>query len=410
MLLDLGLMLLPEPHPDPISTGCIPFLPPETFHGVTALPAVHLAQARDVFSLGCTLVMLVYESALSPTSWAFAYAKLSSSFPGDFEDFMRQWKEEVATSTLAHLGASPGHLKDLIASMLARNPADRPSMAAVASHRAFAITGEALAAAEPTLATPLPPLALRALPFDHHDGVHAAWQRNVARGSRLALLRDLVRLAAEDQSVKRLPREQALTLLPRLQAALGGVEGVHRGPEFDAVLERLGLSAAVLPIEHGELFSLLDSDESGCVDKRELLAGLAFLLAAHLPVEVEARLVFQAFDVDGSGALSRQEVREMLSAYGVPALAHSVEEVRAEQARVEALFEILDADHSGSIEVEELLAGMKTCKLLRQALGGEFRKYEREEGGGGLSVGTGALAAGAALVAGLAAVLLVRRK
>ena len=373
VLLDLGLMLLPAPHPDPISTGCIPFLPPETFHGLTALPAVHLAQARDVFSLGCTLAMLVYDSPLAPTSWAFAYATLTSSFRGDFEAFMkREWQGEAIPSSLAHLGAVPGHLKDLIASMLARDPADRPSMAAVASHRAFAITGEVAAAAAPAppagLATPLPPLALRALPFDHHDGVHAAWQRNMARGSRLALLRDLVRLAAEDQSVRRQPlalaAEQALTLLPRLQAALGGVEGVHRGPEFDAVLERLGLGASVLPIEHGELFSLLDSDESGCVDKRELLAGLAFLLAAHLPVEVEARLVFQAFDVDGSGALSRQEVREMLSAYGVPALAHSVEEVRAEQARVEAMFELLDADHSGSIEVEELLAGMRSCKLL----------------------------------------------
>ncbi len=150
----------------------------------------------------------------------------------------------------------------------------------------------------------------------------------------------------------------------RVHQALGRRKTITKGADFDAVLERAGLVAAVLPIDHNDLFQVLDQDESGSVDRRELLSGLAFLLAPQLSAEQQLALVFEAFDVDGSGALSKEELRAMLEAYGLPHVTASAAEAAAAEQRLGEVFAGLDTDSSGAVSLEELRQGLRKGGLL----------------------------------------------
>ena len=174
------------------------------------------------------------------------------------------------------------------------------------------------------LTPPLPNTDNALFPALHFDNncPRGLLHRMYARHNRLALLREMSRLASEhNPTVARPPPH----FISHLHEALGQVTQLKKGGMFDGVIERAGLNE-LLPFDHNDLFYLLDADESGTVDKREFLAGLAFLLSPSLTRQEQFQLVFEAFDVDNSGALSQEELRSMLQAFGIPTATTSVQE------------------------------------------------------------------------------------
>ena len=60
------------------------------------------------------------------------------------------------------------------------------------------------------------------------------------------------------------------------------------------------------------LFTLLDEDNSGSVDKRELFAGLAVLLSHDCDRRTQMELLFAAYDFDDNEELDEEEFIAML--------------------------------------------------------------------------------------------------
>lgn len=410
VILDLGLMAVGDEGS--AWGGTLPYMAPELFALSAAQKEVvplAVAQQADVFALGVTFAEVLYDAPM--ITWLVYFTELLSAFvgarPGPVPEFAAfiaaEWsRQKVERFLVEAKGATRGALLSLVLDMLEPSGRVRARMADVATHAAFSITVEARRAGplagSGAPAVPPPPPALA-------GGAREVWRRNFARANRLALMRDVVRVvsAAEHAASGSTP-SLARGVLPRLQAALGGATTVAPGALFDALLADAGLTPEVFPFEHGEVFALLDVDGSGFVDRRELLAGLAFLLAMRLPIEEEAALLFQAFDVDNSGALSREELREMLAAFGVPAASDTLEEARAEELQVEALFDrrawiqfsdrvspayppspppltttharahapppAVDTSRDGNISLEELIAGLREDNLLKRTVSG----------------------------------------
>ena len=314
IVLDLGLLRLPA-GVDDLEGACYPYAAPPEFWKEAVVNAavldrpVEYYQARDVFAMGLMIAEVLYGH--NPLERAF----LLDPEP-DLAVFVKKWTTEQAKSALEDLGAS-GDMLDLLASMLAPFPGQRPTMADVAAHAVFPPTA-GVPPRRPTAGQSAGAPAA-GVHFDTHSP-RGILHRMHTRHNRLALLREISRLASEDASAAALPPN----FMPRLHEALGGRASLAKGKEFDDVLERAGLGGAALPIDHNDLFAVLDADESGVVDKREFLAGLAFLLAPALPRAQQLQLVFEAFDADGSGELSQSELKDMLEAFGVPSLTSSV--------------------------------------------------------------------------------------
>ncbi len=258
-------------------------------------------------------------------------------------------------------------LRELLAALLQRSPESRIS-AREAAARFKALAGlcrsEAPAAAAAARADS--PAARRA---SERDGE----TRALARHNQLAVTRSLVRIAVSSGD---LPLRPPLTGAQRaaILAAFRGVGSVSRGDDFSALLRRANVDLARLHLTPGEVFTLMDVDSSGRVDKREFLATLSFLLEPQLSATERLRFLFDAWDTDGSGALEPSEVREMLAAYGFPPpppLAPTEADIRgaaeAERALAE-LFRAFDKDSSGGLDFEELAHAVRANDALRARL------------------------------------------
>ena len=114
------------------------------------------------------------------------------------------------------------------------------------------------------------------------------------------------------------------------------------------------------------LFEILDADSSGYVDQRELLAGLALVLGPSLSDEKRLELVFAAYDMDGNGTLSFEELQELICAYrlGNAIRHHPTHNVDA----FGKLFTYLDANKDGQISCSEFLYGVKNHPVLSSLL------------------------------------------
>lgn len=90
------------------------------------------------------------------------------------------------------------------------------------------------------------------------------------------------------------------------------------------------------------LFSLYDRDDSGYVDFREYLIGLA-LVSQPANSEEAMQLAFQAFDMNGDGRVDEAELRHILqSAYP-----------NITDLNINCLFNQVDVNHRGSVTYEE---------------------------------------------------------
>lgn len=334
IILDVGLMRLPSWCANPTggalaNTGCGGCMPPELLRPALRLPdplglddgenkrfvaaPLELAQKHDVFSTGLLIAEHLHAFPEVTSAWSAAHVE-------SFFDAARVTDEP---------------LKDLLRGMLHADPVARMTMREAAAHRAFTATATAL---------DVPPMPHAATPhiFDRgggrQDGPRALAARMLARHTRLAFVRTLVRaIAKTGVGVRRVSHIDAGTLVRQLKAAVGAAGGRVTRAAFAAVLARTELGAVFAAVDSGELFTLLDDNESDTLDRRELLSGVAFLLAPLLDEPSRLRLLFDVFDDDDSGALEKGELRAMLAAFGLPAHDATPAEALEQEDFVDAL-------------------------------------------------------------------------
>jgi len=140
-----------------------------------------------------------------------------------------------------------------------------------------------------------------------------------------------------------------------------------RCEEFRVLLVRLFPSHRQLMEDAAELFfAAFDADGSGTISMEELLRGCALCCSNSL--EGFVTNIFNVFDADRSGGLDQEEVTAMVRwlyfvHYAKPPSDDEVKEWVAN------LFRTVDVDHSGTLEIEELLNGYKTAPLITECFG-----------------------------------------
>lgn len=119
-------------------------------------------------------------------------------------------------------------------------------------------------------------------------------------------------------------------------------------------MESFGIFATDLE----DLFSLIDEDGSGQVSEDEVVAGFVMLrdpkTAGERGVAILSK-IFEEADYDGSGSLDKFEYVTAFSEE------HVTQQLLARNLKVpdwEGLFEVLDADGSGTLQWDELREGL----------------------------------------------------
>jgi len=111
------------------------------------------------------------------------------------------------------------------------------------------------------------------------------------------------------------------------------------------------------------LFRVLDSDDSGGVDRCELMAGLSLLLAPLADDKTRLELLFHAFDTDMDNSLSLNELDRLLKSYVAPCTEHHNLVEYAEE-----IFALIDLDGDGKLTLDEFLSGVTNDMQLSHAL------------------------------------------
>ncbi|XP_027038685.1 lysophosphatidylcholine acyltransferase 2-like [Pocillopora damicornis] len=112
------------------------------------------------------------------------------------------------------------------------------------------------------------------------------------------------------------------------------------------------------------LFTLYDRDDSGFINFREYLIGLA-LVSQPANSEEAMKLAFQVFDMNGDGRVDEAELRHILqSAY--PSIT---------DLNINCLFNQVDVNHSGSVTFEEF----RDFTLLHPEYAFLFTHYTKEQ-------------------------------
>ncbi|KAI9010270.1 hypothetical protein DFJ74DRAFT_711283 [Hyaloraphidium curvatum] len=174
-----------------------------------------------------------------------------------------------------------------------------------------------------------PPAALRAVPFRPLSATARLLAR--PRGAQLAALRTLDLAADPDTLILALsdaPRDMDRDAFAGFAAAVGVKDAAR--------------AAA--------LFQIFDADRSGRVSRAELGAGLSAVMHAG-PAE-RRRAVFRSWDLDGNGKLSLEEFEEALAF-----LDPDADPAKASQQHGE-LFASLDTDGDGMVDLAEFERGV----------------------------------------------------
>jgi len=123
-------------------------------------------------------------------------------------------------------------------------------------------------------------------------------------------------------------------------------DGLISPDELGRGLQTLGKRLDAKQLQ--SLCVLIDANESGVVEYTEFLA---VCLAAREVQEGMLRAAFKYFDVDGSGQVTKEEIREVLSSHE--------RMTGASLQQVEAILSEADTDRDGSLNYEEFLQMMK---------------------------------------------------
>eukprot|EP00898_Chlorokybus_atmophyticus_P002133 jgi/Chlat1/2920/Chrsp2S04671 len=115
--------------------------------------------------------------------------------------------------------------------------------------------------------------------------------------------------------------------------------------------------ATVLP----RVFKLFDQNGDGSLDFREFVCGLATLRKTEH--DDALKFVFDVYDQDGSGVISREELSSMLHAMADDRLTCALYDAAA----INALFDSMDLDHDNSVSFEEFKQAVRVNPVLVDA-------------------------------------------
>ncbi len=232
----------------------------------------------------------------------------------------------------------------------------------------------------PPARSPLAPTA----PFHAHAPLH-----------NLALLRRVVRaMAAEaaahptSAAAAQLPRVEPAALLASLKATLSRAGGRGNAVTRDQLLAAMALpemapAAQLFPSGPDQLFQLLSADGGATVDRRQVLAGVGFVLAPLVGKDAAARLLFAAYDVEQPfGRLSEGELAELLDA--------NLEPPAGGEPPLESVAALLrrawDRNEDGGVDFEEFRRGLGRDAALEAALLGREEQWAAGSAAAGAGV------------------------
>eukprot|EP00943_MAST-04B_sp_MAST-4B-sp1_P006670 g6670.t1 len=136
-------------------------------------------------------------------------------------------------------------------------------------------------------------------------------------------------------------------------AIQNGVRGIQRR-EFVEILCREARSDRR---NAEKLFSAMDADGGGSVDIKELAMAWSLMFSPKDKINI----LFDAFDFDESGSLDPREVTKMIEMISNTSFQDA-------QQMAQQVFQMVDEDRSGDIDINELFRGMNGIPQLQQIL------------------------------------------
>ncbi|KAK1590649.1 uncharacterized protein LY79DRAFT_590357 [Colletotrichum navitas] len=161
---------------------------------------------------------------------------------------------------------------------------------------------------------------------------HAVMQLNQAQWSRAGL--------TEEQKAQ---YKEVFDLFDK--DGTGALEGDITAQELGAVMRSLGLNPS--DTELNDMVNEVDADNNGSIDFNEFLN----LMAQKVQVgdaEEELKNAFKVFDRDGSGTISAEELRHVLTSLG--------EDMTP--AEIDEMIQMADKNGDGSIDYDEFASIM----------------------------------------------------
>ncbi|KAL5998606.1 Calcium-dependent protein kinase 15 [Asimina triloba] len=118
--------------------------------------------------------------------------------------------------------------------------------------------------------------------------------------------------------------------------------------ELKTGLSKLG--SKVTEAEVKQLLDAADADHNGSIDYMEFVT--ATMHRHRLEKDENLYKAFQFFDIDGSGFITRDELKQAMTAYGM-----------GDEATINEIINDVDTDHDGRINYEEFVAMMRKGNL-----------------------------------------------
>ena len=142
-----------------------------------------------------------------------------------------------------------------------------------------------------------------------------------------------------------------------MESELGEIFGIFdRNGDGKMSLQELSGALSLLGIQPTEdelkvMFNQADTDGNGYIDRGEFMTLMLGSMRLEPPNEEEEQAeAFRAFDRDGSGKISRDELRMAMSAIGE----------QVDEGELESMLKAADRNGDGEIDMEEFKAMLGT--------------------------------------------------
>eukprot|EP00005_Dracoamoeba_jomungandri_P007060 CAMPEP_0174275226 /NCGR_PEP_ID=MMETSP0439-20130205/59539_1 /TAXON_ID=0 /ORGANISM="Stereomyxa ramosa, Strain Chinc5" /LENGTH=194 /DNA_ID=CAMNT_0015367311 /DNA_START=30 /DNA_END=614 /DNA_ORIENTATION=+ len=171
-----------------------------------------------------------------------------------------------------------------------------------------------------------------------------------------------------------LPKDKAERTIKAFKTQMGKDKQISKD-KFIAVMTEQGAADQ----EFAEaIFHSFDKDESGTIDIHEYMALMGVSFGGDTDEKLKAS--FELFDEDGNGELDREEVERMLTLVmksmmrraSPPGTKIEISEKRKAEINriINEIFEKVDVDHNGTIDIDEFKEGFKEhpdiCNFFKQ--------------------------------------------